>query len=77
MENILLLVRLQYSVHHLTYSYDNLRLQTLYEYFYFLPVTKNGDAAELKMHMGRHRSVFIPSAVVAKSALSSAADTCM
>jgi hypothetical protein len=39
MKNILVLVRLQHSVHHLTYSYDILQLQTLYEYFCFLPVT--------------------------------------
>jgi hypothetical protein len=56
MKNILLLVRLQHSVQHLTYSYDILDLQTLYEYlcFMFLTSCKHGDATELKIHMGHH-----------------------
>jgi hypothetical protein len=48
MKNILLLVRLQHSVHHLTYSCDILHLQTLYEYFCFLPVTIMATLQNLK-----------------------------
>ena len=48
MKNILMLVLLQHSVHHLTYPYDILHLQTLYEYFSFLPVTNMATLRNLK-----------------------------
>jgi hypothetical protein len=48
MKNMLLLVRLQHSVHHLTCSCDILHLQTLNEYFCFLPVTNMATLRNLK-----------------------------